>query len=181
MLRSVAVLLIASLGLGCSGRGAVAGGAATALTGALLISSAQRDNCPDHSTACEIFDPVINQPIDRATETLGIGMIVVGAVWMIAGLASTDEQRAPLPALSLAPIPIVQSGLPPPPLAANLPIASRLENRLAIQTTVAARRGDCAAAIASGTRLAELDAALHAKLLQTELAYAGCLDRRDDW
>jgi len=184
MLARVAVCcLLVTLALGCSRRAALFGGAATTLGGVLLVADASNDNCPDGGTACEITDEAFVKPIDAGIKVFGIGLIIAGVVLMAVGLGTDEPDREAIAPPPSAPPPIVATTSPsgPPGLvdAAALPadfaIRSRMENQLAIQVSVAARRGHCVAALASGRRLAEIDPELHRKLVIADAAYARCV------
>ncbi|HEU0032858.1 MAG TPA: hypothetical protein VFQ53_19635 [Kofleriaceae bacterium] len=182
--RLVAIVVLGTCPVGCSGRPAIAGGAATAATGGLLFATGSRDRCPDGGTACEIVDEAWQQPIDRSVQTAGIAMILVGAALMAYGLGTVDDHRAEPPPPAPLPVAHVEPTYAPDPpapareLPAEAAIRSRMQNQLAIQVSVAARRGDCAAALATGDRLAQLDPALHDRLVARDASYQYCRDQR---
>ena len=66
----------------------------------------------------------------------------------------------------------------PLPSPAELAILSRVENRLAIQASLAAHTGHCAAAIVTATQLAKTDPALYGELLAKDAELATCYESR---
>ena len=81
---------------------------------------------------------------------------------------STEPQLSFVPVLD-APQP---TGLATP---ADRIVRERMDYRLSLQASTAAQRGQCAAAIASSTRLAQIAPAMQAHLVRTDAAVARCL------
>jgi hypothetical protein len=189
---AVAVVLSLSAALvatsGCTpGRAAIVAGAGSLVLGGLsLAAGAPNDNCTG-SDPCGfttgLFDSV-DDDIDEGQRGLGAAMMVGGAVLVLVGLVAegnrTEDAPAPASALVFAPAQrivgapgtIVERTATP----AEMALRSRLENRLAIQASFTARRGDCVAAVATSVRLAEVDPAMHAELVRTDADLAHCLE-----
>ncbi|MGE0550773.1 MAG: hypothetical protein AB7R00_27155 [Kofleriaceae bacterium] len=176
MTRSTALLVISVLAGGCTKNGALMAGTALAGAGTVMTLSADAtpcDNCIlDRDGSFEVG-------LERG---LGISVALLGLTLIaISGRLPETLEPAPLPAP--APTSAVARLGPPgsAPVEALAPsmvlLHARLENRLLLQASTAARNGQCNAAVATGEQLAVRDSALYAKLLDTDQRYAACVAR----
>ncbi|MDB4963331.1 MAG: hypothetical protein JWP01_3330 [Myxococcales bacterium] len=201
-LALVAALLVTSA---CtSSRAAIVSGAGSMLFGGMLYAdgSSSDTRCTGAMGQCDGFDTHLGNPIRRgvheAERTIGVGFLLTGAALVVLGLVLNDrEDDAPVqpawhpstaPSIATtAPVstsaPGIETAFAPAPAVtrlaspAEIVLRARVENRLAIQASSAAGRGDCIAAAATSTRLAEIDPVLHAELVRTDAHLAGCLER----
>jgi hypothetical protein len=60
------------------------------------------------------------------------------------------------------------------PRPAQAAIVGRIENRLAIQASMAAHAGHCSSAVITANKLAEIDPELHVSLLERDTELALC-------
>lgn len=179
MKPTVALISIALLG-GCATReggvgSTIAGGAAIGV-GALLIAT-------DNSPAC--MDPPHCPFVAPVREIGEGGLLLTGTVLVIAGLvgiASHDWEREQQPVPAGAPA-IGLDGYPihPQPGATQVPLnvdANKRDterDRLALQASYAARRGDCAGTQAAMKRLAAIDASLRDRLAHDDASIVRCV------
>lgn len=196
--RLVVVALVAALVTtsACTpGRAAIAAGAGSLVLGGLSLAGGQSSggsSCTGSEGACDFVDGLLDPPRDSFNEgqrDLGAALMIGGAALVIIGLVaegnrSKDDAPAATSALTFAPAqrvvgapgmldaPMVERTASP----AEMALRSRLENRLAIQASFTARRGDCVAAVATSVRLAEVDPAMHAELVRTDADLAHCLE-----
>jgi len=188
----VALAVVVSTSACTPGRAAMAAGAGSLLLGGMTIAANQPSSECTYGHDCGpigFFDPV-DDGIDTAQRRLGAGMMITGAALVIIGLVAEAHhtESTPPSAVTFVPTqrvigapgavvvgeaPAVERTATP----AELAIRSRIENRLAIQASFAARRGDCVAAVATSARLAEIDPVMHAELVRTDADLAHCLAR----
>lgn len=195
--RAVVALVLAVLAStsACApSRAAIAAGAGSIVLGGLSLAAGQPNSTCEGSEHCGfsegLFDSVADDVHDGQRQ-LGGALMIGGAALVIVGLiasrSSDDvEQPAPASALAFAPAqrivgaPGASVGATDPNVErtaspAEMALRSRIENRLALQASFSARRGDCVAAVASSVRLAEVDPAMHAELVRTDADLANCL------
>jgi hypothetical protein len=181
MRRSLAAAISIALLAGCPTResgigGTVAGGAALGV-GVVLLAT---DNTP------ECMEP---HRCEWGMTRLvgGTGLIGLGAVLLIAGLAgvaSHDWEQGQRPVASAPPAPGI-AGVPahaPPglqqgaaPLVVDATKRDTEQDRLALQASYAARRGDCAGTHVAMRRLAAIDGSLHGKLVREDVPIEQCM------
>ncbi len=162
-------------------------GAAATIGGVMLAASSVNNRCQPASgpnatenaavtTTCDgvasLGDPfgnVINQ-------VFGIGMVAAGIALMVAGvvMSNDDPPAEPKPVAIVRPMQQVATPAPPTTLAANAAINSRVENRLAIQASLVAHSGQCAAAKVTANRLAAIDPPLFQALISRDIDLARC-------
>lgn len=137
---------------------------------------------------------------DHTPQVIGGLMLVTGLILVVAGLATQDKPaeqppvtipvqpyaygpQPPYAQPSYAYTPQPQPMLPSERLAAQTVdaprpaqavIVGRIENRLAIQASMAAHAGHCSSAVVTANKLAELDPELHVSLLEKDTELALC-------
>jgi hypothetical protein len=187
--RLALALALALVTSACTpGRVAIAAGAGSVLLGGAMFAGGAGDSgCGDRSNCVDLD----LGPSGDDVQAMGAALLVGGALLLAVGFAAENNRAdEPLPtsAVVFAPAqrvtgapgaimvsegPAIESTATP----AELAIRSRVENRLAIQASLTARRGDCRAAVATSVRLAELDPAMHAELVRTDSHLAYCIAR----
>ncbi|MGE0868516.1 MAG: hypothetical protein AB7P03_08140 [Kofleriaceae bacterium] len=187
MKRCIALLTVAALAVGCTKNGALMVG--TALTGAGIVMTAAAD--PEPCEHCLLdADGSVGLAVERAVG-LSVALFGLGLIAISGRLPETLEPAQPVQAPALAaqlgaPGSVVstraQLGAPGSLAAEPLPaqmvlLTSRLENRLLLQASTAARSGQCNAAVMTGKELAGRDPQLHTKLLDNDPPYAACVAR----
>jgi hypothetical protein len=128
-----------------------------------------------------------HESTDHSPQVVGGLLLVAGAILFVAGLATHDApaEQPPMQPVAYAPPPYVrpQPMLPSERLAAQAAevprpaqaaIVGRIENRLAIQASMAAHAGHCSSAVITANKLAELDPDLHVSLLERDTELALC-------
>jgi hypothetical protein len=168
----------------------------------LLGAAAYSDGAPNSN--CTAYHPCggvdtffdgVSDDLDHGMRTVGTGLLVTGAVLVVAGLVAnaqhsevdttpvaTTNERVTV-GVTFAPPGLVvgPGGVLTPDVTessatpAELALRSKIENRLAIQASSSARRGDCVASAATTTHLAQVDATMHAELLRTDRNVVDCL------
>ncbi len=199
MSNRLAVVVAASLlfGSACTpSRAAIMAGAGTMLLGGITFAAgAPNSNCT-YSGQCggvDSFVDGVGDDINEGVRTLGAGMFITGALLLVVGLATNNDDGShdegkPVRITNLhAPAVDVVFEQPDPTLSApgmvdrlatpaEMAVRSRIENRLWIQARVAASRGDCVAAGVTSKQLAQVDPALHAELMRTDVDVAICVE-----
>lgn len=182
--RLAVALALALVASACTpGRTAIAAGAGSVLLGgAMFASGLGNDSGCGGASHCVDFQL---GPSDEDFQAMGGVLLVGGAVLLALGFAAentaADAPAQPASAFAFAPSQREVAGAPGSTsisaTPAEMAIRSRIENRLAIQASFAARRGDCVAAVATTVRLAEVDPVMHAELVRTDSDLAYCLAR----
>lgn len=200
MIRPTAALLLSMVLIsGCASRGGrIAAGATTMIVGGMFMATpgATTENHPTCTPGpCPgVVDSLLTtEHTDHTPQVVGGLMLIAGAALFIAGLATHDEQPAPeMQRIPPPPPPAygyaaygaspayVPEPAPPAPVAqpASNPaasvITSRLENRLALQASMAAHAGHCSAAVVTANELAKRDPEMHVELLERDTELALC-------
>lgn len=164
---------VVSLGLAIAtsaGTGRVVGGFATSVAGGLLVASPKSNSClGSKDTFCGYGE------VGVATGTRVVGGVMIAAGLVLA-ITRYVELGPDAPATPAATEPKPAAVTVSRSIAASLDIGSAMERQLAIQASVAARRGDCTAASTSGRRLrAVAPEEVHRRLVAADQAHAGCL------
>jgi hypothetical protein len=199
MVRPVTALLLSCLLFtGCASRGGrIAAGAATMMVGGMFAATpgettTHHPTCNPSPCPGAVDALFTHDTTDPTPQIVGGLMLVTGAVLLIAGLVTHDapERQAPMqPAMQ----PVAYAPPPPQPMLpserlamqaqaeatavprpAQAAIVGRIENRLAIQASMAAHAGHCSSAVITANKLAELDAELHVSLLERDTELALC-------
>ena len=185
MLRRITCLFtVLAMFSGCAGapRAKMVGGGVIATTGVVIAAHRASGHCePQGDTAADVCDALIAEPVNAATDAmttlLGVGLIALGAGLFIAGVHEENTQESaptPIARVDTAPAtPVRASALP-----ADIALRDRIENRLAIQASLAAHTGNCSAAMVTADALAERDRELHAKLLAVDVELSRCYTTR---
>jgi hypothetical protein len=197
---AVALLLSCILFTGCASRGGrIAAGAATMIVGGMFAATpgettTHHPECNPSPCPGAVDALFTHDTTDHTPQIVGGLMLVTGAVLLIAGLATQDrpaEQASmpmPVQPVAYAPSPqrillpserlALQAQAQPQPVAVPQPaqavIVGRIENRLAIQASMAAHAGHCSSAVITANKLAELDPELHVSLLERDTELALC-------
>ncbi len=173
------------------GRAAIAAGAGTMLLGGMSFAGGAPNSDCTYGHDCGpigSFSDSINDDFNQGQRDLGKVLLATGAVLVLIGLVAeaNHTESTPPSAVTFAPAqrvigapgavtvgagPVVERSATP----AEMAIRSRIENRLAIQASLTARRGDCRGAVATSVRLAEIDPAMHAELVRTDADLAHCI------
>lgn len=185
MRRGMALVLVGALAAGCNPKPTMAVGGVTTVAG-LLITQIP-DDCEDNffcfknadvGAAIAITGLIIvgigliqygaqesrpKPPVIRPGDTVMIGNVVVPPAPFPVGADPYAQPEEPVVQ--------IESNLPPLP-AAELTYADATQRQFAFQASSAARRGNCAAAVASGKRLG---IELEQRLLAVDRAYATCV------
>ena len=190
---ALALTLAASAG-GCTKTGMIAAGGAIALTGVAVAAT------PNEMETEHGFFGGTYQSEDHSNDVLGGLLAITGAVMLLAGASMRDDEERRMVTVYPAPVPMPVYAVAPvypesPPVVVDAPnaetviiadtvvvehapagaaIASQMSNRLAIQASVTARKGECAAAVLTAKKLAEIDIELYERLLVTDVAVAEC-------
>ena len=200
MIRPSAALLSSMVLIsGCASRGGrIAAGATTMIVGGMFMATpgATTENHPTCTPGpCPgVVDSLLTtEHTDHTPQVVGGLMLIAGAALFIAGLATHDEpaaaERRPLapppPAYAYGgyapgyaaepapPAPVAQPTQPAQSPAATV-ITSRIENRLALQASMAAHAGHCSSAVITANKLAQLDPEMHVSLLEKDTELALC-------
>lgn len=150
---------------GCAGapRGKLIAGGIASTAGVVLVAHRAETTCTPAGTWC---DAVIAEPMNMTanafTTGLGIGLVALGATLFVMSASDDSPQPEAMP---------VSSRLPAPPLEMS---RDRIENRLAMQASRAARTGNCPGAVTTAKALEKQDQALHAQLIATDDNLATC-------
>ncbi len=201
MIRPTAALLTSMVLIsGCASRGGrIAAGAATMMVGGMFMAtpgetSTVHPSCTPSPCNGVIDSLFTHEHTDHTPQVVGGLMLIAGAALFIAGLATHDEPAAtetrPVPTPPPAPpvyadahagyAPGYAEPAPPAPVAAPAPspaatvITSRIENRLALQASMAAHAGHCSSAVITANKLAQLDPEMHVSLLEKDTELALC-------
>lgn len=153
----LAVACVTSAGCGASRQTKLVGGTALTIAGGLLVAYSPDARCTNDqggedgvTRACTalIAEPM-NYMVDVFTTAVGIGMIAVGGGLILSGTLSDKPQELPEP-------------------------AARVDDRLALEATSAARDGECDVAKAAATELALRDRPRYDKLVESDPVLARC-------
>jgi hypothetical protein len=134
-----------------------------AIAGGLLLLTTDQQTYPSNSGA-SFVEPFA----DSYVNFLAVGLALGGALLLLTQVRSEPESET-RPAGSAADTTPVE--LRP---AIDETATSAMARQLAIQASIASHRGACAAARATGKRLAEIDAKLHQRMLALDGTYAKC-------
>ena len=171
----------------------IAAGGAIALTGVAVAAT------PNEMETEQGWFGGTYQSEDHSNDVLGGLLAITGAVMLLAGASMRDDEERRMVTVYPAPVPApvyaVAPMYPAPSVVVDAPnaetvivadtvvvehapaaaaIASQMANRLAIQASVTARKGECTAAVLTARKLAEVDFALYERLLVTDAAVAEC-------
>jgi hypothetical protein len=197
--RLIALLLLVPFTACTPARVAIAGGAGIAAVGGLTVASGAFVN-----DLFETTDPgVANDGIGMGAILLVGGALVMalGLAWDASDRnrdvdTSGGPQFGEAPRYAPGTDPVLAGVTPrstepqlsfspvldaPEPTRLAMPadriVRERMDYRLSLQASSAAQRGQCEAAIASSTRLAQIAPAMQAHLVRTDAAVARCLDQ----
>lgn len=185
MSRLVVVAVVSSLlGSGCSAGLMAAGGGMMVAGGYTLAQPEQHcaSGLSGDGLACTFIGEPANQFGNAANDAAGAVMLVAGATMLIGGIVmheheKQEHEQRPMVAARPAYVPLATtppSGVPDAS-PAMLVVRARVENRLAIQASTMASRGECAGVVPTMRRLAEVDPALHRAVLANDPAVARCI------
>lgn len=153
----VAVVIVASLAGGCTRTAGIASTTVGLLAvGGGIALVATNESCGDDSCRW------------GTSQGWGGGLLIVaGAALVIAGLVgySTAKDEPERPVTTAAPAPMI----------VDPNQRDTEQDRLAVQASLAARRGDCTGTVVAMKRLADLDAALWERLRLHDPPIAGCM------
>lgn len=157
--RLVTLLAVACVTLsGCASRNTkLAGGTALTVAGSLLVAYQPDGKCTNdqggQDSVTEFCTALIatpmNQMVDVLTTAAGIGMIAAGGGLVLSGALADAPHE--------------------PPAA-----AARVEERLALEASTAARDGQCQPAVTAATELALRDRARFDRLVEADTVLAHC-------
>ena len=185
-MRKIFALLLVTL-VGCA-KTAMITGAATALAGAMLVTASPQSSCQPatgpNATENSFTNGICNTIATGADgaaafadRVIGTSLIVLGAALLVGGMIADDGPRAEVKRVAIArPAPPIARPMPST-VEANAALASRVENRLAIQASLVAHAGQCQAAKVTADRLAALDPPLFQALMSRDLELAQCYGR----
>jgi hypothetical protein len=197
MVRPVVALLVSCvLFSGCASRGGrIAGGAATMIVGSMFMATpgattTEHPTCTPSPCPAVVDTLFTHQSTDHSPQVVGGLLLVAGAILFVAGLATHDTptEQPPMqqpvayaPPRYVPPQPMLpserlaaQARATEVPRPAQAAIVGRIENRLAIQASMAAHAGHCSSAVITANKLAELDPDLHVSLLERDTELALC-------
>lgn len=201
MIRPSAALLLSMVLIsGCASRGGrIAAGATTMIVGGMFMATpgattVSHPTCTPGPCPGVVDSLLTTEHTDHTPQVVGGLMLIAGAALFIAGLATHDEPPAPEMRRMPPPPPPTAYGYapfaaspppgpepaPPGPVAHPMPspaatvITSRIENRLALQASMAAHAGHCSSAVVTANELARRDPEMHVALLERDTELALC-------
>lgn len=153
----LAVASITSSGCGASRQTKLVGGAALTVAGGLLVAYNPNGKCTNdqggQDSVTEFCTALIAEPmnymVDVFTTAVGIGMIAAGGGLLVSGSMRDETYTPPEP-------------------------AARVDERLAVEASTAARAGECESAKTAATELALRDRTKYDKLVESDAALARC-------